>query len=202
MPTGDGVTNSPSSPLISAMTPANGAWSCVRSRCAFVTSTRASATRVASSAAAHAAAVDSRAAFGLIGRFLGREPIRAQLRRALGVAFGDVGDDARLARARPRRARVALATSVSSALMSVVPELEQQRAGFDALAVLDGQVRDLAAERGRQAGAAARVDGSGAGVRDGRGDGAAFGGDERHGDGLGPRDEPRARRARRRRAPR
>ena len=100
MPTGDGVTNSPSSPLISAMTPANGACSCVRSRCAFVTSTRASATRVASSAAAQPAAVDSARPSRLVGGFLGREPVGAQLRQALGVALGDRGDDAGFARAR------------------------------------------------------------------------------------------------------
>ena len=80
-------------------------------------------------------------------------------------------------------------------MRSVVPELEQQCACLDALAVLDRQVRDLAAERRRQAGAAAGVDGAGARVRDRRGDGAALGGDERHRDGLRPRDEPAPRRA-------
>ncbi len=68
-----------------------------------------------------------RAAFGLIGRFLRREPIRAQRRRARGIAFGDVGDDARFARARARRERVALRQRQLGFEIGI-PELEQQRA--------------------------------------------------------------------------
>ena len=60
IPTGDGVTNSPTSPLISATTPAKGARRIVRSRLARDTSTRAwltfSWSRAASQAAARASA--------------------------------------------------------------------------------------------------------------------------------------------------
>ena len=59
----------------------------------------------------------------------------------------------------------------------LVPELEQQCAGFDALAVLDGQGCDLAAERRRQTRAPACIDGTGTRVRDRCGDGAEFDGD-------------------------
>ena len=154
-----------------------------------MTSTRASATRVASSAAAQAAAVDSRAAFRLSAASSdASRSARSFVERSASRLATSATTHA--SRARERDARASRSDERQLGFEVVVPELEQQRAGFDALAVLDGQVRDLPAERRRQAGAATRVDGAGARVRDRGGDGAAFGGDERHGDGLRAREEP------------
>ena len=117
MPTGEGVTNSPSSPLTSAITPANGARSWLRSRCAFVTSMRASATRVASSAAVHAAALDS--ACLALGRWLPptRDARSCSFMRRSASRFATFAVT-HTSRARERDARASRSASSSSALMS------------------------------------------------------------------------------------
>ncbi len=151
MPTGEGVTNSPSSPLISAMTPANGARSCVRCemRTRDVDARVRDAGRVFGRGAAGGRRLGS--AFGLIGRFLRREPLGAEHASSRSASrLATSADDAGLARARARRACVALRER-QLGFDVVVPQLEQQVARFDAVAVLDGQRRDLAAERRRQA---------------------------------------------------
>jgi hypothetical protein len=125
----------------------------------------------------------------LIGRFLGREPLCTERAHALGIALGHGGDDTRLARAGAGRAGVT-SSQLELGLDVVVPELEQQVAGHDALAVLDGQARDLAAHGRREPGATARVDGAGARVRDRRRHGPALGGHERHRDGRWTREVP------------
>src|SRR6185503_10078934 len=86
-------------------------------------------------------------------------------------------------RSRARGERVALAER-ELGFDVLVPQFEQELAFDDALAVDDGQARDLAARGRRQPGAATRVDGTRARVRDGGRDGTAIDGDERHCDGL------------------
>ena len=154
-----------------------------------MTSTRASATLRGVLGRGACGGGRLRSALRLIGGLLGGQPVGSQLRHALGIALRDGGHDARFARARLRGAGVALGERQFRFEIRV-PQLEQQCAGLDVLAVGDRQARDLAAERRRQAGPATGVDGSCARVGDGRCDGAALGGDERHCKGLRPRDEP------------
>ncbi len=117
MPTGDGVTNSPSSPLISAMTPSNGANNCVRSSCAWMTSTLAAVTRAVSCAAVHAAAVDSArpvawSAASSDARFCSNRAIKRSASRS---ATSAMTQDSRERDTAARASRVARS---SSALMS------------------------------------------------------------------------------------
>ena len=87
MPIGDGVTYSFSSPLISAITPSNGAIRRVFSSVARVTPTRARLTAAVARAASHAASA-ALAAEALIGLFFGDEIAGSSL-LALGLATRD-----------------------------------------------------------------------------------------------------------------
>ena len=142
MPTGEGVTNSPSSPLISAMTPANGARSWVRSSCALrdVDARLGNTGRVLGRRAP--AAVESALPSRLFGGFLRREPLVVQLLEALASRLA-TSAVTQASRARDARPRVAV-RELELGFHVVVPELEEHVAFFDAVAVLDGQARDFA----------------------------------------------------------
>ena len=97
---------------------------------------------------------------------------------------------------RPKPVAVALVTAERGPVAATISNTRAgtvdacRRAGLDAVAVLDGQACDLAAERGRQAGATTGVHGSGPRVADGGGNGTPLRGDERHRNGLWPREKP------------
>ncbi len=202
MPTGEGVTNSPSSPLISAMTP--------RKRRVELRALEVRLRHVDArlrDAALRPRPRCTRPPSTLRGPRLDRPPPRT---RAVGRAASSSARhrvwrrlrSTHASRARDREARASRSESVelgldvrrSRARAAVSPASTRSPSATGRFAIWPPSAGD-------KAGAAARVDGACAGVRDRRGDGAALGGDERHGDGLRPRDEPRAA-SRRRRAPR
>jgi hypothetical protein len=115
----------------------------------------------------------------------------AQARLSLGLAFGVGGDGAGFVyalasgghlRGVPRPLR----------LLVVVPQLHQQLALLDAVALPDRQHLDAATGDRRQLGALAGFDGPGAGVGDRRFDQAAFDFPEHHRHRLWPRCPPHA----------
>ncbi len=189
MPTGEGVTNSPTSPLISAMTPANGATRRVRSSCACATFDlrRRRAGRVARRLTRCGVGRGRR--LRLVGRLLRGQLLRVQPHEPVGLALRVVGHDAGLLGPRSGGLRVTLRKQ-ELRLDVLVPELEQQLPLFDVLAFLRRQPFDLPALRRGESGPAARVDRARAGVGHGRGDGAAVDDGHLHRNGLGASGPP------------
>ena len=116
------------------------------------------------------------AGVGLADRFvdslLGSDFLLSQAHEAVGFARGDVGDCTGFVRSCSRRGRLPLGQRETGREI-LVPQLEQELPGFDAVAFVNGQARDLTTSRGRHARPLTCFDGSGPRVRDGAFDGAS-----------------------------
>jgi hypothetical protein len=113
----------------------------------------------------------------VLGALRADESLCGELLGAVGVAPRVGGEDAGLAApflagGELARRQFALRGEVA------VPQLQQRLPGLDALAFLHPQLHDLAAQHRGELGAAAGLDGAGAGVDHGRFDRAAFDGAE------------------------